>query len=161
MQLTHPAFLVLASPAARSSGSKSLKTIASTAGATDDELLVGVRAGVLPDLPRQQEGAELGHLRVCASGLDVLDPIEDPLPESFLRATQSDHPRTRRCGPSTSQRTAANVTRAIARLTFDEAVGLQWALVGRRYGELSESGPAAPYRTTVSLPRCASSCRSN
>src|SRR4029077_12404621 len=32
---------------------------------------------------------------------------------------------------------------AQARLTFDEAVGLQWALVGRRYGELSESGPVA------------------
>ena len=31
--------------------------------------------------------------------------------------------------------------RAQTRLTFDEAVGLQWALVERRYGELSESGP--------------------
>ena len=27
---------------------------------------------------------------------------------------------------------------------LDEAVGLQWALVARRYGELSESGPSAP-----------------
>src|ERR1700739_4603728 len=34
--------------------------------------------------------------------------------------------------------------RARERLTFDEAVGLQWALVARRHGELSESGPPAP-----------------
>jgi len=34
--------------------------------------------------------------------------------------------------------------RALERLAFDEAVGLQWALVARRHGELSESGPPAP-----------------
>ena len=34
--------------------------------------------------------------------------------------------------------------RARERLTIDEAVGLQWALVARRYGELSEAGPPAP-----------------
>src|SRR5262249_10955768 len=37
--------------------------------------------------------------------------------------------------------------RARERLTFDEAVGLQWALVNRRHGELSESGPPAPPRS--------------
>ena len=31
-------------------------------------------------------------------------------------------------------------------MTFDEAVGLQWALFARRHGELSESGPPAPPR---------------
>ena len=36
--------------------------------------------------------------------------------------------------------------RARERLTFDEAVGLQWALVARRHGELAESGPAASPR---------------
>ena len=38
--------------------------------------------------------------------------------------------------------------RATERLTFDEAVGLQWALVVRRHSELSELGPAcaAPRR---------------
>ena len=36
--------------------------------------------------------------------------------------------------------------RAVERLTFDEAVGLQWALVARRYGELCETGPPAPQR---------------
>src|SRR6202000_26377 len=34
--------------------------------------------------------------------------------------------------------------RARERLAFDEAVGLQWALVSRRHGELAQSGPAAP-----------------
>src|SRR6202042_1001238 len=33
------------------------------------------------------------------------------------------------------------------RLAFDEAVGLQWALVSRRHGELAQSGPAAPATT--------------
>jgi ATP-dependent DNA helicase RecG len=37
--------------------------------------------------------------------------------------------------------------RARERLAFDEAVGLQWALVERRYSELSETGPPAPLRT--------------
>jgi ATP-dependent DNA helicase RecG len=37
--------------------------------------------------------------------------------------------------------------RARDRLAFDEAVGLQWALVERRYSELSETGPPAPLRT--------------
>lgn len=32
------------------------------------------------------------------------------------------------------------------RLTFDEAIGLQWALAQRRYGELAQSGPQAPSR---------------
>ena len=36
--------------------------------------------------------------------------------------------------------------RALERLRFDEAVGLQWALTARRYGELSETGPPAPVR---------------
>jgi ATP-dependent DNA helicase RecG len=40
----------------------------------------------------------------------------------------------------------ADRERARERLTFDEAVGLQWALVQRRHGELSQSGPAAPRR---------------
>ncbi len=34
-----------------------------------------------------------------------------------------------------------NATAPCERLTFDEAVGLQWALVTRRHGELGESGP--------------------
>ena len=49
-----------------------------------------------------------------------------------------------RCGPSISPRTQAERDRARERLTFDEAVGLQWALVARRYGELSETGAPAP-----------------
>ncbi|MDT5013747.1 MAG: ATP-dependent helicase RecG, partial [Mycobacterium sp.] len=36
--------------------------------------------------------------------------------------------------------------RARDRLTFDEAVGLQWALVTRRHSDIGESGPPAPRR---------------
>ena len=40
--------------------------------------------------------------------------------------------------------TAAERERARQRLTYDEALGLQWALVARRNSELGESGPPAP-----------------
>jgi ATP-dependent DNA helicase RecG len=40
----------------------------------------------------------------------------------------------------------ADRRRARERLTFDEAVGLQWALVTRRHGELAQSGPAVSPR---------------
>ena len=52
----------------------------------------------------------------------------------------------KRCGPFTSPRTQLERDRARDRLTIDEAVGLQWGLVARRYGELSETGPVAPRR---------------
>ena len=75
--------------------------------------------------------------------LDVLDPIVDPLPKSILQQrnliTEDEALRAIHLAENTAER-----ERAQARLTFDEAVGLQWALVGRRYSELSESGPVAP-----------------
>ena len=47
---------------------------------------------------------------------------------------------------------AADRTRARDRLTFDEAVALQWALAIRRHGELAESGPpAAPGRDGLAV----------
>ena len=75
--------------------------------------------------------------------LDVLDPIEEPLPESFLRQRNliSEDEALRAIHLAEN---AAERDRARERLTFDEAVGLQWALVARRYGELSETGPPAP-----------------
>ena len=75
--------------------------------------------------------------------LDVLDPIEDPLPEFVVRQrnliNEDDALRAIHLAENQAER-----ERAQERLTFDEAAGLQWALVARRYGELSESGPAAP-----------------
>ncbi len=74
--------------------------------------------------------------------LDVLDPIDEPLPKSVLQQrnliTEDEALRAIHLAENTAER-----ERAQARLTFDEAVGLQWALVGRRYSELSESGPVA------------------
>jgi len=74
--------------------------------------------------------------------LDVLDPIDEPLPKSVLQQrnliTEDEALRAIHLAENTAER-----ERAQARLTFDEAVGLQWALVRRRYGELSESGPVA------------------
>ena len=145
MQLTHPAFLVLESP----SGKKHRYQVAeddrrAASGAPASRAVVGVRAGVLPDLSRQRQGAELGHLRVCASGARHARPDRGSAAGIVSAPTESDHPRTRRCGQSISPRTRSSATRAQDRLTFDEAVGLQWALVARRYGELSETGPPAP-----------------
>ena len=77
--------------------------------------------------------------------LDVLDPVEDPLPAE-LRAELgliSEDEALRAIHVSENDRERL---RARERLTFDEAVGLQWALVERRHGTLSESGPAAPPR---------------
>ncbi len=78
--------------------------------------------------------------------LAVLDPVPDPLPDTVIaehdlisedRALRAIH----------LAEDEAERRRARERLTFDEAVGLQWALVTRRHGELSESGPAAPPRS--------------
>jgi ATP-dependent DNA helicase RecG len=68
------------------------------------------------------------------------------LPKDVLRQrnliTEDEALRAIHLAENTAER-----ERAQTRLTFDEAVGLQWALVGRRYGELSESGPVARART--------------
>ena len=77
--------------------------------------------------------------------LDVLDPVDDPLPPGLLTkhglVSEDEALRAIHLAEDESER-----ERARQRLTFDEAVGLQWALVGRRHSELSESGPAAPPR---------------
>ena len=77
--------------------------------------------------------------------LAVLDPVPDPIPEAVVRqrnlVSEDTAPRDIHSAGNAIQR-----ERARERLTFDEAVGLQWALVQRRHGEVSESGPAAPRR---------------
>ena len=65
MQLTHPAFLILESPG---KGSKSLTKIAEALQDQRRRSALGVRAGLLPDLSGQRQGAELGHLRLRAPG---------------------------------------------------------------------------------------------
>ena len=77
--------------------------------------------------------------------LDVLDPVDDPLPAE-LRAAHDLIPEDEALRAIHLAEDEQLRRRARERLTFDEAVGLQWALLARRHGELSESGPPAPPR---------------
>ncbi|MDT7732677.1 MAG: ATP-dependent helicase RecG, partial [Mycobacterium sp.] len=143
MQLSHPAFLVLESPTGRQIGTKSLKTIASMSGATDDELLSVFEREFFPIYPANAKVQSWDIYACVRQVLALLDPIDEPLPEPILRQrnliTEDEALRAIHLAENTAERESAQ-----ARLTFDEAVGLQWALVGRRYSELSESGPVAP-----------------
>ena len=85
MQLSHPAFLVLESPTGRQIGTKSLKTIASTSGATDDELLSVFEREFFPIYPANAKVQSWDIYACVRQVLDVLDPIDEPLPESILR----------------------------------------------------------------------------
>lgn len=145
LQLTHPAFLVLESPHGKTFGTKSLKTIASTSGATGDDLLVAFEREFFPIYPACAK-VQTWEIYACVRQvLDVLDPIPEPLPETFLRQhhliTEDQALRAIHTAERSADRDAA-----VARLTYDEAIGLQWALVDRRHGERSESGPVAERR---------------
>jgi ATP-dependent DNA helicase RecG len=146
MQLTHPAFLVLDSPDGRNRGTKSLKTIANashTAGGDEVmEVLEGRFYAIYPASSKLQSWDIFACVRQV---LDVLDPVPDPLPAELRERLGliSEDEALRAIHLSEDERERQ---RARERLAFDEAVGLQWALVARRHGELSESGPPAPAR---------------
>lgn len=144
MQLTHPAFLILHA-SGKLSGSKSLKTIASASGATGDELLSAFEQEFFPIYGASKKLQTWDIYACVRQVLDILDPIDEPLSELFVRQhnliSEDEALRAIHLAENTVDR-----DRARDRLTFDEAVGLQWALVARRYGELSETGPAVPYR---------------
>ena len=147
MQLTHPAFLILEAPDGKTHGTKSLKKIADASHAVSSEEVTSAYEGrffaIYPASAKMQSWDIFACVRQV---LDVLDPVADPLPaelrdelgliseDEALRAihlSENEHERRR----------------ARERLAFDEALGLQWALVARRHGELSESGPPAPPRS--------------
>jgi ATP-dependent DNA helicase RecG len=140
MQLTHPAFLVLSSPSGKEIGTKSLKTIADSSGATGDDLLSVFEREFFPIYPASAKVQSWDIYACVRQVLDVLDPVEDPLPESFLRErnliSEDAALRAIHLADNVVQRDGAR-----DRLTIDEAVGLQWGLVARRYGALSEAGP--------------------
>ena len=143
MQLTHPAFLVLESPSGRQFGTKSLKTIAATSDATGDDLLSVFEREFFPIYPANSKVQSWDIYACVRQVLDVLDPVTEPLPKPVLQQrnliTEDEALRAIHLAEKAAER-----ERAEERLRFDEAVGLQWALVGRRYSELSESGPVAP-----------------
>jgi ATP-dependent DNA helicase RecG len=142
LQLTHPAFLVLNAPGGKQIGTKSLKTIASTSGATGEELLAVFEREFFPIYPANAK-VQTWEIYACVrQALDVLDPVDEPLPESFLRQHNLIGEDQALRAIHTAEK-AADRDSAIARLTYDEAAGLQWALAQRRFGELSEAGPAA------------------
>jgi ATP-dependent DNA helicase RecG len=157
MQLTHPAFLILDSPDGKNRGTRSLKSIANASQATSGEVLMtAFERRFFPIYPASTKVQSWDIYSCVRQVLDVLDPVDDPLPAE-LRAEHhlmSEDEALRAIHLAEDERERR---RARERLTFDEAVGLQWALVTRRHGELSESGPPAPPRPdglAAELLRC-------
>ena len=146
MQLTHPDFLVLNSPKGRTIGTKSLKTIADASQAQGGVLSMSdFERDFFPIYPASSKLQSWDIYACVRQVLDVLDPVIDPLPEVVVRqrnlTTEDTALRAIHLAENGVER-----QRARERLTFDEAVGLQWALAQRRHGELAESGPPAPRR---------------
>ncbi|KMO81038.1 DNA helicase RecG [Mycolicibacterium chubuense] len=144
MQLTHPAFMVLTSDG-KSVGTKSLTAIADSTGATGDELLAEFEKDYFPIYPATSK-LQTWEIYACIRQmLAVLDPVAEPLPTSFVREQDllSEDAALRSVHVSEHERDRA---RAIERLTYDEAIGLQWGLVVRRHTQLSGTGPVAERR---------------
>jgi ATP-dependent DNA helicase RecG len=145
MQLTHPAFLILEG-SGQGKGSRSLAKIAETSRTTDGEVLLSAfERDFFPIYPASAKVQSWDIYACVRQVLDVLDPVEDQLPESVLRQWKL-MPEDEALRAIHLAEREEDRERARQRLAFDEAVGLQWALVERRYGELSETGPPAPKR---------------
>jgi ATP-dependent DNA helicase RecG len=146
MQLTHPAFLILDSAGRSGGGSKSLKSLAATSTDADGGLDISVfDRDSVPIYPASAKLQSWDIYACVRQVLAVLDSVPDPLPESVVRqrdlVSEDEALRAVHLSEDAEER-----ERALERLRFDEAVGLQWALAERRNGELSETGPPAPRR---------------
>lgn len=147
VRLTHPDFLILDEPDKDNFGSDSLRNIADASKAISGEILQSeFERACYPIYPATTKVQSWDIFACVRQVLEMLDPVPDPLPTAVLTArgliSEDQALRDIHLGESAAQR-----DRARERLTFDEAVGLQWALAVRRNGELSESGPPAPVRT--------------
>jgi ATP-dependent DNA helicase RecG len=147
MQLTHPDFLVLDAADGRNRGSRSLKMIADASQAVSGEVLQeAFERTFYPIYPASTKVQSWDIFNCVRQVLEVLDPVADPLPETLRAAhhlaSEDEALRAIHLAENDTDR-----RRARERLAFDEAVGLQWALVSRRHGELAQSGPAAPETT--------------
>ncbi|MGH3531921.1 MAG: ATP-dependent DNA helicase RecG, partial [Mycobacterium sp.] len=143
MQLTHPDFLVVDSADGKNRGSRSLRMIADASQAVSGEVLQSAfERRFYPIYPASTKLQSWDIFACVRQVLDVLDPVPDPLPQALCARhdliSEDDALRAIHLAESEADRQLAR-----ERLTFDEAAGLQWALVTRRHGELSQSGPAA------------------
>lgn len=144
MQLTHPDFLILDSPDGKNRGTRSLKSIANASQSTTGEVRMSAfERAFFPIYPASTKLQSWDIFACMRQVLDVLDPVDDPVPAA-LCAELGLIPEDQALRAIHLAEDEAERRRARERLTFDEAVGLQWALVARRHGELSESGPPAP-----------------
>jgi ATP-dependent DNA helicase RecG len=146
MQLTHPDFLVLDSPDGKNHGSRSLKNIAAASKAVSGEVLQeAFERRFYPIYSASTKVQSWDIFNCVRQVLEVLEPVPDPLPKELCAEhkliSEDEALRAIHLAEDPAQR-----RRARERLRFDEAVGLQWALVSRRHGELSQSGPPAPTR---------------
>jgi ATP-dependent DNA helicase RecG len=144
MQLTHPDFLVLDAADGKNRGSRSLRKIAEASQAVSGEVLQqAFERSFYPIYPASTKVQSWDIFACVRQVLEMLDPVADPLPETLCAkhslASEDEALRAIHLAEDGAER-----RRARERLAFDEAVGLQWALVSRRHGELSQSGPAAP-----------------
>ena len=144
MQLTHPDFLVLDAADGKNRGSRSLRMIADASQAVSGEVLQqAFERSFYPIYPASTKVQSWDIFACVRQVLEVLGPVADPLPETLCAkhnlVSEDEALRAIHLAEDGAER-----RRARERLAFDEAVGLQWALVSRRHGELSQSGPAAP-----------------
>ena len=144
LQLTHPAFLILDPTRSRTVGTKSLAKIAEASQAASGEILLSAfERDFFPIYPASAKVQSWDIYACVRQVLDMLDPVDEPLPKSFVQQenliSEDEALRAIHLAERESER-----ERARERLTYDEAVGLQWALVARRFGDLSETGPSAP-----------------
>lgn len=146
LQLTHPAFLILDSPDGKNHGTRSLRSIADASKAISGELAMEeFERRFFPIYPASTKVQSWDIFACVRQVLEVLDPVADPLPAE-LRDELGLISEDEALHAIHMSESAAERERARDRLTFDEAVGLQWALAARRHGELAESGPSAPSR---------------
>ncbi|MEX7471687.1 ATP-dependent DNA helicase RecG [Mycobacterium adipatum] len=145
VQLSHPAFLVIGAPGGRTIGTRSFKKIADASGESGSDVLAAFEREFFPIYPATKKLQSWDIYACICQVLAVLDPIPELLPKSFLQQWNLISEDKALRGVHVSEN-AVERAAAQERLTYDEAIGLQWALVSRRYGELGETGPAAPLR---------------
>lgn len=147
LQLTHPDFLILDAPDKDNFGSDSLRNIADASQRISGQVLQSeFERACYPIYPASTKMQSWDIFACVRQVLELLDPVPEPLPAELLAERgligEDEALRAIHLAESPAQR-----QRARERLTFDEALGLQWALAERRNGELSQSGPAAPVRS--------------